>query len=188
MTTHDATPLALPEATHEAPTARQSDAAAPSRASAPSQAHDAPTMRDGRCRRLGTDGRCQLGARARCPFGGRGAGACSWHEVEAPVEVEATVEAAKPAPATSRERVCDCGAPLAKGRQKCDDCRDACRRETQRLNQQARRLRRDRRDGGLSVPSPREGTMLSKATLQATQGDGLGQGHLEGEKAKCCPT
>jgi len=32
--------------------------------------------------RLFDDGRCQIAQHAVCPFGGRGAGVCSWHSIE----------------------------------------------------------------------------------------------------------
>jgi hypothetical protein len=149
-----------------------------------SEAHPSPlSPRDGRCRRL-INGVCEVAAPGPCPFNGRGMGACSWHEVEAaPVAADGEVEAPKPDPAEILPqghggRTCGCGAPLAKSKQKCDECRTAARRQTKRENQRARRLRRDRRDGELSVPSPQGRPTPAYPPLQGTQTSKVGQGHL----------
>ena len=51
--------------------------------------NSAQSPTNGRCLRLGDDGRCSLvEPRLVCPFAGHGAGLCSWHGVELPVEAD----------------------------------------------------------------------------------------------------
>jgi hypothetical protein len=93
------------------------------------------------CRRY-SDGRCQMGQRPPCPFGGRGDGYCSWHSVEVEVNVEAETETTIQPPIESRSgRLCECGATLGPHRKLCDPCRTEARRETMRVSQARWRVR-----------------------------------------------
>ena len=111
----------------------------------------------GHCGRLSADGRCQIGQRVVCPFSGRGAGLCSWHAVAAPVKDSptSTEPNSDASPSSGSGRRYRCGAPLAKWRHCCDECRAARRRESDRTEHEKWRSRRRRsRSVGVDAQKP----------------------------------
>jgi len=122
--------------------------------------NSAQSPTDGRCLRLGDDGRCSLvRPRLVCPFAGRGAGVCGWHSVEGgqdraavAVEVErpAAVEIPAEIPEDGRRR-CRCGADLGARRRLCDSCRETRRRDADKAEH---RLWRERRRQPGAVENP----------------------------------
>ena len=132
----------VPPLPRDAPTARQSDATAPRRASARSEAHGAPTPKPtGTCRRF-RDGVCESPRRTLCIYSGQGRGRCLVYSEALPPPSWPVLTWMDPGPREQPARACRCGAPLAKWRHYCDACRDASRRESDRLEHELWRLTR----------------------------------------------